>query len=212
MKLLSWLRLAGIPYEQVTENDTRKAPKKKNPWVELDGEAIGDSEIIIDVLTCKHGVTLDDGLSPEQHAIGHAWRRSFEEHFHQALEWELLVHEAGAAHMRAYLRPFLPPVIGGAVFRMMRGQMAKQLYARGIGRHAPAIIAAKGKADLDALAAFLGDRPYLLTDRPTSYDAAVFGLICPVVYWSMQTPIAQYARTIAPVKAYCDRMKARCFG
>ncbi len=211
MKLLAWLRLAGIPYEQAIEHDTGKGPKKKNPWVELDGEAIGDTEIIIDLLAKKHAVRLDRDLTPEQHALGHAWRRTFEEHFHQALEWELLVHDAGATYMRDYIRPYLPPVVGGVVFNIMRSQMRKQLHARGIARHAPDIIAAKGRADLDALAAFLADRPFLLIDRPTSYDAAVFGLLSPVMYWTMDTPVAQHARSITQLKSYCDRMKQRCF-
>src|SRR5829696_8631182 len=89
LKLLAWLELAGIPYEQVVEGNPRKGPKGKNPWIELDGERIGDSEVIIDLLTARHRVNLDEGLAPEQLALGHAWRRTFEEHFHQVLEWEL---------------------------------------------------------------------------------------------------------------------------
>ena len=38
LKLLAWLELAGIPYEQVVEGNPRKGPKGKNPWIELDGE------------------------------------------------------------------------------------------------------------------------------------------------------------------------------
>ena len=43
---------------------------------------------------------------------------------------------------------------------------------------------------------FLGERPFLLTDRPTSADTAVFGLLAPTVYWSMETPVAIYARSL----------------
>jgi hypothetical protein len=46
LKLLAWLELAGLPYEQVYEANPRKGPKSKNPWIELDGERIGDSELI----------------------------------------------------------------------------------------------------------------------------------------------------------------------
>jgi glutathione S-transferase len=92
---------------------------------------------------------------------------------------------------------------------MLRRQFGKQLYARGIARHAPEIIAQKGRADLDAFAAFLGNRPFLLTDRPTSADTAVFGLVAPMVYWPMETPVAMYARSLPNVRAYCDRMRER---
>ena len=100
LKLLAWLELAGLPYEQVYEANPRKGPKGKNPWIELDGERIGDSEVIIDLLKERHAVQLDEGLTAEQLATGHAWRRTFEEHYHQVLEWELFFHPAGAAWMR----------------------------------------------------------------------------------------------------------------
>jgi glutathione S-transferase len=109
--LLAWLELARVPYEQVIENDSRKGPKGKNPWVELDGERIGDSEIIIGLLAKRHGVDLDAGLTPEQRAAGLAWGRTFEEHFHQVLEWELFSHPAGAAYIHAAVAKQFPPFV-----------------------------------------------------------------------------------------------------
>jgi glutathione S-transferase len=211
LKLLAWLNLAGIPYTHVFQDDTRKGPKGKNPWIELDGERIGDTEIIIDLLGSRFGVDLDDGLAPEQAAMGHAWRRTFEEHFHQVFEWELLVHPAGAAFMRRFVAGQMPPVIGGVAFKMMQRGMVGQLHARGIARHAPDVIEAKGRHDIDALSAFLGDRPYLVADRPVVADAAVFGQLAPMIVWPMETPVAQYLRTVPNVAAYCQRMRAQFF-
>lgn len=212
IKLLAWLELAGIPYQQVAEDNPRKGPKGKSPWIELDGERIADSEVIIDLLGRRHGVDLDAGLSPEQRAQGHAWRRTFEEHFHQVLEWELFLRPEGAAYMRALLASTVPPVVAPLVFSMLRRHFGRQLYARGIARHAPEVVAAKGRADVDALAAFLSDRPFLVADRPTMVDTAVFGQLAPMVYWPMATPVASYARSVPAIAAYCDRMRERCFG
>ena len=36
LKLLAWLRLADLPYEQVVENNSGKGPKGKSPWAEVD--------------------------------------------------------------------------------------------------------------------------------------------------------------------------------
>jgi glutathione S-transferase len=212
LKLLAWLNLAGIPYEQAFQDDTRKGPKRKNPWIELDGERIGDTEIIIDLLGERFNFDIDAGLTPEQKAIGQAWRRAFEEHFHQVFEWELLVHPAGASFMQAGVEKAMPPVVGRLIFKMMQRQMRLQLYARGIARHTPEMIENKGRSDIDALSTFLGDKPFLLIDRPVMADTAIFGAIAPVVYWPMATPVAQYARTVPNIKAYCERMKAHCFG
>jgi hypothetical protein len=115
IKLLAWLELAGIPHEQVIEDNPR-GPKGKNLWLELDGEPIGDTELIIDLLSKRYGADLDAGLSSEQKAIGLAWRRTFEEHFHQVLEWELFEHPAGATDMRKSMLSKMPPVVGPLVF------------------------------------------------------------------------------------------------
>jgi len=212
IKLLAWVKLAGIPYEQVIEDNPGKGPKGKNPWIELDGEPMGDSELIIAFLSQKYGVDLDAGLSAEQKAVGLAWRRTFEEHFHQVLEWELFVHPAGEAYIRKALVSQMPPVVGPLIFSMLRSKLQKQLYARGLARHTPDVIAAKGRADVDAFAAFLGDRPFVVGDQPGTADTAVFGQLAPLVYWPMETPVASHAKSLGSVVGYCDRMRERCFG
>ena len=60
MKLIKWLEIAGMPYRQQFEDNPRKSPKGKNPWVEIDGERIGDTEIIIDLLAKRSGFGIDD--------------------------------------------------------------------------------------------------------------------------------------------------------
>jgi glutathione S-transferase len=211
LKLLAWLKLAGIDYEQVFEDDPRKGPLGKSPWIEFDGQRLGDSEIIMGVLAKRYGVTLDAHLTPQQNAAAHAWTRACEEHLHQVLEWELFCHPEGMAFIKAVVAAQMPPVARTLVWLMLRGHFRRQLHARGIGRHAPSMIAAKGRADLDALAAFLGDRDFLVGERPTTADAAVFGQLAPLVYWTMATPVAGYARALPRLRTYCERMRSRCF-
>jgi hypothetical protein len=158
------------------------------------------------------GIDLDAGLNNEQRAVGLAWRRMFEEHFHQVLEWELLVHPAGASFMWQSLSSKMPPVIGRFLFSALRSHLRRQLHARGIARHPPDAIALKGYADADALAIFLRDRPFLLAEEPSTADTAVFGLLAPMVYWPMQTPVASHLKSIPTIVDYCERMRRRCFG
>src|SRR5512144_1427071 len=69
--------------------------------------------------------------------------------------------------MRERMLSNMPPIIGPLVFSMLSSHLRKQLYARGLARHTPDIVAAKGRADIDALAAFLGDKPFLLDSSQT---------------------------------------------
>jgi hypothetical protein len=111
-----------------------------------------DAKSVKTLTTClskRYGIYLDAGLSSEQREIGLAWRRTFEEHFHQVLEWELFEHPAGAAYMRTSLLSKMPPMLGPLLFSMLRSRLRTQLYGRGLARHTPDIIEAKGRADVD---------------------------------------------------------------
>jgi len=210
LKLLAWLGLNGISYEQVIENNPSKGPLGKSPWIELEGSRIGDSDAIIRLLAERHDIDLALGATPDDRAIAHAFKTTFEERFHQILEWELFVHPAGAAFINETIRSQTPPLIGAIISRSMRRHFANQLHARGIARHAPETIADMGKSDLDALAARLADRSFLTGDEPVLADLAIFGQVAPMFHWPMDTPVARYAKSVAVLRAWSDRIKARC--
>lgn len=206
LKLIKWLELAGIPYRQAIENSPGKGPKGKNPWIELDGERIGDTEIIIELLARRSGFDIEAGLSPEQKALSHAVRRMLEEHFHQVLEWELFVHPSGSAYLRELAATIVPKPLAGTAASIFSGRFRKQLHARGIARHSVEIIAAKGKADVDAVEALLGEKLFLVADRPSMADVSAYGLLMPMAKWPMRTPVADYIKRRPGLLAYLDRI------
>jgi glutathione S-transferase len=210
LKLATWLRITGIEHEIVIENNPGKGPKKKSPWIE-DGEVrIGDSELIIGYLSRKHGVDPDRGLSPQDRALALAWRRTFEEHYHQTFEHQLFFGRGGADRMREFAST-MPPLMRPIVPPMMLRQYRNQLFARGVGRHEDADVVAMGQADLDAAAVFLGDRPYFLGDEPTGIDACVFGFLGVSIYVEGDNPLYRHAASLPNLVAYTERLRARYF-
>ncbi len=208
LKLLKWLDLAGIQYRQAIENNPAKGPKGKNPWIELDGERIGDTEIVIELLAKRSGFDIDAGLSPEQKALSHAVRRMLEEHFHQVLEWELFIHPAGAAWVQQVAEAMVPRPLAGVAASVFSGRFRKQLHARGIARHSDEIIAAKGKADVEAFENLVGSQAFLVGDRPCMADVSAYGLLAPLAKWPMRTPVAEYIKSRPALVAYLDRLGA----
>lgn len=207
LKLLKWLDLAGVPYRQRFEERAEKGPKGKNPWIELEGERIGDTEIIIALLVKRHGFDIDAGLPAGLLARNHAIRRMVEEHFHQVLEWELFVHPAGRVYVReAVGRLGIPSIVGGLVAASVCGHFERQLKARGIGRHSPELIVQKGIADLDALADLLADTPFFGGNRPAMADIAVYGLLAPMAKWPMRTPVAEELKRRPKLIGFVERM------
>jgi glutathione S-transferase len=211
LKLEAWLRLAKLPYERVVEGDPRKGPKGKNPWIQLDGETLGDTGVIIERLSVLADVDLDAELDERQRATALALTRLVEDHLHQILEYELFLTEEGFAAMRALFQELLPKFLAPVVARAMRKHFKSQLYARGITRHDPAEIARQGRADIDAVAAILGDKPWLFGDRPTVADCAVFGLCAPFAFAPFDTPVASYVKKQPALMAWCRRVHDELF-
>jgi glutathione S-transferase len=211
LKLETCLRMLDVPYERVFENDNRKGPKRKSPWIEDDGVRMGDTELILAHVQKKYGKELDRALSPTDRARGHVLRRMLEEHYHQVFEYELCILDDGFAQLKKIFARTIPGPLLPIVAPLIRRGMKKHLFERGIARHAAAEVATMGRADIDALSTWLGDRDWFIADVPTKADAAALGLLAVSIRSPLPTPTCAYARTKANLVAFVDRGLARFF-
>jgi glutathione S-transferase len=185
------LKLAGLPYRTDT-GGFRKAPKGKLPYIDDEGTIVADSTLIRFHLEKRHGIDFDAGLSPEQKAIAWAVEKNFEKGPSRFFD-----------KVPAPVRPLLKAFI--------RRQVRKQLKGQGMGRHHPEEIAELGRRDIEALAAVLGDKPYLMGAELCGGDATAFaftaGVLCPL----FESPIRRAAESHANLVAYRERMMARFY-
>jgi glutathione S-transferase len=208
LKLLKWLDIAGVPYEQVIEDDAGKGPNRKNPWIELDGRRIPDTEIIIEFLAGRFGFDMDAGLEATARARLHALRSMIEEHLHMVFEWEMFVHSNGFPFVRGMAEAMVPKPVAAPMARMFCRQMKRQLYARGLARHSDDVIARKGIADVEAIEVMLGSGQFLAGDRPSLTDVSAYGMLQPMAKWPMRTPVADYIKARPALVAYLDRVES----
>jgi glutathione S-transferase len=195
LKLAMALRMAEIPYELEATIDFARSPKGKIPWIVVGDTTMADSALILSWLGETRGVDLEAGLSPIQRAHGLALRVLLEEHWHQVFEIELILDPEGA----------------GAGLAPLQERFKRHLYERGMLRHTRDEITAFGKADLDAAAALLADRPWAVADHPTLTDCSVFGMLAPAIYAPFATRCMAYARTLRPLVAFVERARAAYF-
>jgi glutathione S-transferase len=211
LKLESYLRMTKVPYT-VKGADFRKAPTGKIPFIEDDGKLVGDSQLVIEHLKRKHGDVLDAKLTPEQVAQGHAVRRMLEE----STYWHILqvrwAAEDGWKLYRPIFEALFPPVVGKVVPGMIRRSVLKALRAHGLGRHQSEHIVEMGKADLAALAVLLGDKPFLLGEQPTSFDATVYGFVASILVFPVDSPLRRFAQEQQNLVRYVERFQQRYFG
>lgn len=210
LKLITWLKFYDLPHAITIENNPGKGPKGKCPWAVIDGVPVADSELIIDQLKTRAGRDLDANLTPEQKAVALSVRRMLDEHYHQAWEHQLFIDDAAWTRAKEFFDQ-LPPGVRVLVRTLARSGLRKQLHARGVGRHSPAEIVRMGIADLDAVAALLGPKPYFFGDEPTDIDATVFAFLALTYYVPSPSPLWAHLRTLPRLTAYCDRIVGRWF-
>jgi glutathione S-transferase len=208
IKLLTWLRMAGIPYEIPALTRPPASPTRKIPYVELpDGRLLYDSTLIIETLGRERGIDLDAGLDAVTRARGLAIRRMCEDHLYFAGAWERWEGN-GARHTRADYFRHLPALLRPVAAAIAGRGMRKNLQGHGLGRLPAPEIRRAAAADLDALAALLGESPFVL-GLPSTVDATVVGFLWSGSANPFPSAVGEAIGHHPNLMAYLDRMRGR---
>jgi glutathione S-transferase len=209
MKAEVFLRLSGLEHRVDGDATPLRAPKGKLPVLRDEGRVIADSEAIVAYLQQRYGSRMPAALraadTPEQLAL----RRLLEEHLYFALLWLRWVDDDGWAFTGPAFFGALPPGVRQVVPALLRRKMKRDLRGQGMGRHSRDEICARALADLGALAAQLGDRPFLGGDEPAAIDASAYAFIANILWVALDTPVKRFVAGEARLVAYGERMKAR---
>ena len=211
MKVETYLRMAGLPYQLVNSGDVLRAPKGKLPVIDDDGTVVADSSFIIEHLKARYGDPLDSGLTPPQRALALALQHLFEDSLYWALLYTRWIEEPGWALTGPAFFGALPVPVRWVLPPLARRGIRAELRGHGMGRHHAAEIHAIGCRDLGAVADLLGEQPYMLGDSPSSIDATAYAFLANVLWAPLDSPLQRHARTRPTLDAYCQRMKARYF-
>lgn len=213
MKLETYLRMAGLPYEvpPFTLRQLQGAPKGKMPYI-VDGDRrLADSGLIIDHLKATYGDPLDGWLDPSQRATALAWQRLLEEHLYWALLYSRWIEPEGWALTKVVFFSQLSAPLSWIVPPLARRGMAKELHGHGMGRHSTEEIHALGCQDITALADFLDDKPYLMGAQPCSLDAVAYAFLANVLWAPVESVFKRHAQQYSQLKGYCQRMRSRYY-
>lgn len=207
-KLATWVRMAGIQHDLRVQDDPRKGPKKKSPWIVDGAVAMGDSQLIIEHLERTRGVDPNAHLDAQQRATAHLLRRTFEEHFHDVTEYAMFCLDQGWQQSKAHF-DFLPALVRPFLLPIIRSSTRKESWVKGLARHTPDEMARIAADDLRAAAALLGDKPYFFGDRPVTVDCTMFGFLgitlwAPIPYFA-QEELVRHANLVS----FCERMRER---
>lgn len=207
-KVEVYLKLQKLPYS-VALGDPRKAPKGKLPVIETDGRHIADSSAIVAYLEEKVEKPLDRGLDAAGRARAHVLKRVFEESLYFVVLWSRWVDDEGWKEMRPRIEKVVPAPLRWLVPGLIRKKVKASVVAQGIGRHSRDEIYAFGKADLEAIAAMLGDGPYLLGAELRTVDVTAYAFLSNILYAAGSSPLTDALTATPALEAYVKRIGAQ---
>lgn len=212
LKLETYLRMTGVPYESVADPTPFRGPKGKLPWIEHDGRTIGDSGFIIDYLEKRFGCNPNAQLAPGELAVALALRRLVEESLYWTMVYDRWLVEQNWPATRSIILGLIGSSLRPIVAPLARRGVRRQLAAQGIGRHTPEEIHSIGIRDVSALADHLAGKSFLMGDSPAEIDAVAYGLLANIMLVPVDSPVKDAALERANLVAYVERMRQRYYG
>jgi glutathione S-transferase len=210
LKVEAYLRHRGIAHE-VRIGDLRRAPRGQLPWIDDDGCVIGDSTLILEHFEARQREPLDAWLDAAQRAAGWALARTLEESTVWALRWQRFGEPAAWPVTREVVRSILPAPLRAFGPAIVRRQMLAALKAQGAGRFDPGTLYGFARRDFDAASRLLGERPYLLGDRPSSFDFTLFGFVASFAAAACRSPVTEHVLAQRNLLAHHERMRLRLY-
>jgi glutathione S-transferase len=210
MKVETLLKMAKLSYRTDTTGFS-KAPKGKLPYIDDDGTVVSDSTFIRWHLEKKYRIDFDQGLDASQKAT--AW--AFEKMAEDQLYW-VVVNDRWMDDVNFRKGPLkfferVPAPLRPIVVTIVRRKLRTTLHGQGIGRHSPDEVLALATRSIDAIADFLGDKPFLMGSEPTGVDATMFAFACGLLCPHFDTRIRAVAEQRGNLRHYVGRMTARFY-
>jgi glutathione S-transferase len=187
LKVYAFLRLTGVPFRHEHIVDASHAPRGQLPYIDDDGEIVGDSETILAHLVRTRRLTIDAGLTRAQRDHDLLITRLLDDLYWVMSYSRWKDDRYWPAFRDAMLREH--PSLTEATLVRAREYNAQRYHFQGIGRYQPDDAMARGLADLEVIARAIPATGYVHGARPTSIDAGVYGFVANIVFYDIDTPL-----------------------
>lgn len=205
LTLETYLRLAKIPYQMDYEEPF--GPKGQSPWITLNGQEMGDSQLIIQMLGRHFGKDFTASLTKEQKGAARAFNMMVTEHLAWGFRLWRWVENKGRLMLQEMDRV---PFVVRLLMPLKRRQISKSLYLQGIGRHSAEEVHDIIERDLAAISFYLGDKPFLMGSDLCEVDCALFGSLAQIMWNYSGSPYETMVKVKYPnLKEYVLRVKER---
>ncbi|OXA50522.1 failed axon connections homolog [Folsomia candida] len=207
LKLETYLRMAKIPYKADISIIDAWGPKSRFPWISINGQHLGDSQLAIEYLNKKFEVKLGHEYSKSELAIGAVVRVMVDDHLFWAIPMERFVY-APYHRLAEVMGSHLPKWVIWIYYKVLQGQVIKRSKGHGIGLNPQEEVQRLTQDDLKHLSTILGQRKFLLGEYPSEYDCTVFGHLAQAMWGLPGSSFEKAVKEEFPnLKEYCLRIK-----
>jgi glutathione S-transferase len=210
MKVETLLKMAKLPY-RTDAGGFSKAPKGKLPYIEDDGAIVADSTFIRWHIEQKYRIDLDRGLDPAQRATAWAFEKMAEDNLYWAVVHDRWIDDANFRKGPIRFFDRVPAPVRPLVVAMIRRKVRGALRGQGMGRHSSDEVWALAARSVDAIADFLGDKPFFFGPEPTGVDASMFAFVAAALCQHFDSPTRTAAARHESLRRYVGRMTARFY-
>jgi len=222
LQVETWLKLHGIKYENVAHNGKLRSKRGFLPFIELNGEEIADSDLIVKNLAKKYEKEMDDGLSNEQKNIQHAMLTMVDKHLHGTfLHWASRNADDMIKGYKLNLQQYTGFKVPNGIlnfwfkFQHCRKSLKKAKAAVATGASNEEIDE-EGKADLQVLKEMLGEKEFFFGEEPHSLDLVTFAHLAQIVNvdgQEVKCPLKEFLESeCTNLVGLYNRMKDRAWG
>ena len=207
-KSLAFLRYCKLEH-QVTlfAGNPASLPNGKLPVLKHDEKVIADSHFIERYLCEQFSLTVNDGFSKSELAVGFCAEKTAEEYLYWSLVYERWCVEENWLQLRDSYFAAIPKPIRPLICGMIRRGTKKMLHGHGMGRHSRQKVIDMGKEALDHLDALLVDRPYLLGERPSSYDVSIWAFTSNIRHCDLNPLQQEHIKSLQNLCEHEDRVR-----
>ncbi|PXF29732.1 hypothetical protein WH50_18935 [Pokkaliibacter plantistimulans] len=205
LKVETFLRMAGIPYE-VRHTPSFRGPRGKLPFIQLGEQSIPESETILDTLQPMAAADHLQPLSEEQRLQGHLLARMADYSLAWMLMYERWLVPVTWPRTREAFFTSVPWLIRPLVAALFQHKVKRDCWGHGVGRLIMPERRSRLQQDLQCVSDVLGDKPFLFGDRPSRYDASCFGVIANIARDPLGIPSKQVLQGYPNLVAWSERI------
>jgi glutathione S-transferase len=206
LKTFAFLKLCKLAFRHEHIFDAKSAPRGQLPYIDDDGEHIGDSDAIIAHLIRKHRLTIDDAWTGPQRTTDHLVRRMLDDlywvmsysRWRDGRFWPLFRDEILRTH----------PGVSESSLEQARKYNFERYYYQGIGRYEPDAVFDRGIADLRVLADLTPERGFFFGPEPSSIDAGIYGFVANIYFYRIDTPLKEFVMSRQNIVRHCNAVHA----